>query len=325
MAYNWSIVWHRHTMKNNQSHTQIPSQELISIITVNYNQAKVTCELLESLSHITYQNIEIIVVDNASFEGTLLIETQYPNVKLICSDKNLGFAGGNNLGLKEAQGKYILFINNDVEVTPDFLEPLVLRLTHLDTTAAVSPKIKYFTPGTTIQYAGSYAVNSFTLRNSHIGTGEIDYGQYNEPRLTSYAHGACMLVKKSVIDIIGSMEEQFFLYYEEQDWCERMNRNGYNIYYVPQSVVYHKESISTGKNSPLKTYYLSRNRILFARRNFKGIRFFISMLYLTFISIPKNTITLYKEKEKLSAYLAGIIWNLKNKKVITKPLTSWNL
>lgn len=301
-------------MKNIQSHIQTTSQDLVSIITVNYNQGKVTCELLNSLSNISYRNIEIIVVDNASSEGTTLIRNQFPGVKLICSDKNLGFAGGNNLGLKEAKGKYILFINNDVEVSPDFLEPLLARLTHLDTTAAVSPKIKYFTPGTTIQYAGSHAVNPFTLRNTHIGTGEVDHGQYNEPRLTSYAHGACMLVKKSVIDLIGSMDEHFFLYYEEQDWCERMNRNGFHIFYVPQSEVYHKESMSTGKNSPLKTYYLSRNRILFARKNFKGIQFLISMLYLTFISVPKNIISLSKEKEKLSAYFAGIFWNFTHHK-----------
>jgi GT2 family glycosyltransferase len=301
-------------MKTINTHIQKNAEELISIITVNYNQAKVTCELLESLRSITYKNIEIIVVDNASKEEATIIKIQYPEIKLILSDKNLGFAGGNNLGLNIAKGKYILFINNDVEVEPNFLEPLLKRLTHLDTTAAVSPKIKYFSTSSTIQYAGSYAVNPYTLRNTHIGTGEIDNGQYNEPRSTSYAHGACMLVKKSVIDIIGSMNEQFFLYYEEQDWCERMNRNGYHIFYVPQSVVLHKESISTGKNSSLKTYYLSRNRILFARRNFKGLQFIISMLYLTFISIPKNIISLSKEKGKLSAYFAGIFWNLTNKK-----------
>ena len=253
-------------MKTYKLHNKNNSQELISIITVNFNQAKVTCELLASLRNITYKNVEIIVVDNASKEDASIIKKQYPEVTLINSNSNLGFAGGNNLGLKSAQGKYILFINNDVEVSTDFLEPLFQKLIHLDSTAAVSPKIKYFTPGNTIQYAGSYAVNPFTLRNTHIGTGEIDHGQYNESKLTSYAHGACMLVKKSVIDLIGSMDEKFFLYYEEQDWCERMNRNGYHIFYVPQSVVLHKESISTGKSSPLKTYYLSRNRILFARR-----------------------------------------------------------
>ncbi len=284
-------------MKTYSSNNHDHVSELISIITVNYNQAKVTCELLASLRNITYKNVEIIVVDNASKENASVIKEQFPEVTLIYSDINLGFAGG-----------------NDVEVCADFLEPLYKKIIHLDYTAAVSPKIKYFTPGNTIQYAGSYAVNPFTLRNAHVGTGEIDFGQYNETKLTSYAHGACMLVKRSVIDLIGSMDEQFFLYYEEQDWCERMNRNGYHIFYVPQSVVYHKESISTGKNSPLKTYYLSRNRILFARRNFRGLQFLISMLYLTFVSVPKNVLSLYKEKEKLTAYFAGIIWNFTNKK-----------
>jgi GT2 family glycosyltransferase len=300
-------------MINTTSHIQFNKHGLVSIITVNYNQTKVTCELLNSLKNISYLNIEIIVVDNASHEDVSAITDLYPNVNLIKSSKNLGFAGGNNLGLKQAHGEYILFINNDVEVSPDFLEPLVKQISQQYRVAAVSPKIKYYNSNKTIQYAGSQAVNPFTLRNSHVGAGEIDNGQYNQTHLTSYAHGACMLVKKSVIDKIGSMDEQFFLYYEEQDWCERMNRNGYFIYYVPQSVVLHKESISTGKNSPLKTYYLSRNRILFARKNFSGIQFLISMLYLLFISLPKNTISLFMEKEKLSAYYAGIIWNLKNK------------
>ena len=253
------------------------------------------------------------MVDNASEGDPEIIKEKYPFIHLIRSEKNLGFAGGNNLGLKQAHGDFILFINNDVEVTPDFLEPLVNQFLIHAKTAAVSPKIKYFYAGSTLQYAGSYAVNPFTLRNKHIGTGETDYGQYNESRITSYAHGACMLVKRSIIEKIGSMDEQFFLYYEEQDWCERMNRNGYCIYYVPQSLVFHKESVSTGKNSPLKTYYLSRNRILFARKNFKGIPFLISMLYLTFISIPKNTIRLFTDRKKLVAFYAGIIWNLKNK------------
>jgi GT2 family glycosyltransferase len=300
-------------MKNNSSNNYNGKKGLVSIITVNFNQKKVTCELLESLKQITYNNVELIVVDNASNEDPFSISTEYPDVIFIRSEKNLGFAGGNNLGMQKAQGEFILFINNDVEVSPDFLEPLIKQLSAKFQTAAVSPKIKYFAPGNTIQYAGANAVNPYTLRNVHIGTGESDKGQYDKTVVTSYAHGACMLVKKSVIDHIGCMDDQFFLYYEEQDWCERMNRFGYNVYYVPESVVLHKESVSTGKNSPLKTYFLSRNRILFARKNFRGIQFFVSIIYLIFISIPKNTFTLFKQKEKLAAYYSGIIWNLKNK------------
>ena len=292
---------------------ELKDHGLVTIITVNYNQASVTCDLLNSLSKISYKNVEIIVVDNGSMEDFSIIKSKYPGINLISSEKNLGFAGGNNLGLNQAKGKYILFINNDVEVKPNFLEPLLEKIVICENIAGVSPKIKYFSPGNIIQYAGSNPVNPFTLRNKHIGTGKLDNGQFNKTKITSYLHGACMLVKKSTIDIIGKMDEQFFLYYEEQDWSERMNRFGFKIFYVPKSEVFHKESISTGKNSALKTYYLSRNRILFARKNFKGVKFLISMIYLALISLPKNTITLLREKEKLMAYYAGIIWNLKNK------------
>ncbi len=273
----------------------------------------VTCELLESLNKISYKEIEIIVVDNCSQEDPSIIIEKYPHVNLIKSSKNLGFAGGNNLGLKFALGEYILFINNDVEVQADFLEPLIAKLKSDSSIAAVSPKIKYYHNSDTIQYAGSYPVNPFTLRNGHIGCGEKDNGQYEQPRITSYAHGACMLVSKRAIEQIGKMDEQFFLYYEEQDWCERINKNGFTIYFIPQSVVFHKESISTGKNSVLKTYYLNRNRILFARKNFSGFKFLLSMLYLTIVSIPKNTISLLFDTRKLAAYYRAIIWNFKNK------------
>jgi GT2 family glycosyltransferase len=293
--------------------THITNQPLVSIITVNYNQATVTVELLKSLQNISYSNIEVIVVDNASTENSNSVLENFPKIQYIKSSTNLGFAGGNNLGLKNAKGDYILFINNDVEVEPSFLEPLLNKMLTDSSIAAVSPKIKYFFNPNYIQYAGSFAVHPLTLRNGHRGTGELDYGQYNISQRTAYAHGACMLVSKNVIEKIGTMNEQFFLYYEEQDWCERINHFGYQIYFIPQSVVYHKESISTGKNSPLKTYYLSRNRILFARKNYRGLVFIISMLYLVFVSIPKNTVSLFFKKQKLTAYFNGILWNLKNK------------
>lgn len=287
----------------------------VSIITINFNQTKVTCELLESLRKITYKNVEIIVVDNNSESDPQLIQTNYPKIKLIKSNTNLGYAGGNNLGLKDATGEFIIFINNDVEVDANFIQPLLEVCANSINVGAASPKIKYFENKNIIQYAGTQPVNPYTLRNKHIGSGNFDNGQHNEVQITAYAHGACMMVSKLVIDHIGEMDEQFFLYYEEQDWCERMNRFGYKNYFVPRSQIYHKESISTGKNSPLKTYYITRNRILFARKNFPTIKLLFSCLYLLFISIPKNTIELIKNKKHLSAYYKGIVWNLTHKSI----------
>jgi GT2 family glycosyltransferase len=103
------------------------------------------------------------------------------------------------------------------------------------------------------------------------------------------------------------------LYYEEMDWCEKIKSAGFKIRYIPSSVVYHKESMSTGKDSPLKIYYLNRNRILYARRNLKGLQLLTSILYLVLISIPKNTISFLGDLKKLKAYYQSIIWNLTNK------------
>jgi GT2 family glycosyltransferase len=287
--------------------------KLVSIITVNFNQAKVTEELLRSLAKITYEAVEIIVVDNGSKENSFYLKELFPQIKLIRSQQNLGFAGGNNLGIKQAKGEYILLINNDVEVHPNFIEPLIQQLDLDENAIAVSPKIKYFHSPTKIQYAGSYRVNPFTLKNGHRGTGSEDKGQFETTQITDYAHGACMMIPRKTLTKIGLMNEQYFLYYEEQDWCERMIRTGGNIYYVHDSVVFHKESISTGKNSPLKTYYLNRNRILFARKNFKGIQFFVSMLYISCITVPKNTVSNLKSKAHLKALFQAIFWNITHK------------
>lgn len=289
------------------------STPLISVITVNYNQAEVTSCLLSSLEACSYTNLEIIVVDNGSVEDCRFLKLKFPHIQLIHNSKNLGFAGGNNVGLSIAKGSFVLFVNNDVEVQPDFLEALLLPFMEDETTCATSPKIKYYHSRDQIQYAGSHAVNPFTLKNKHIGTGEFDYGQYDQTRKTDYAHGACMLVSIETIRKIGFMDESYFLYYEEQDWCERMNRSGGSIYYVFNSVVLHKESISTGKNSPLKVFYLTRNRLLFARKNFNGFPFFISMLYFVCLTIPKNTLSKLRNRAHLRAFYSGIIWNLNHK------------
>src|SRR3712207_56119 len=117
---------------------------LVSIVTINYNGAKVTCELLESLKKVTYPNFEVIVVDNASKEDPGMIKEKYPNTVLIRSKENLGFAGGNNEGFKVAKGKYFLMLNNDTEVDPGFLQPLVERMESDGKIGAVSSKLIYF-------------------------------------------------------------------------------------------------------------------------------------------------------------------------------------
>jgi GT2 family glycosyltransferase len=288
---------------------------LVSIITVNYNQPEVTCELLESLKHITYPSIEIIVVDNASpTKNPDLILEKYPYITLIKSDQNLGFAGGNNLGIRIAKGKHILLINNDTEVEPGFLEPLINKLEDHPEIGVVSPKIRYFFHPDTIQYAGFTPINPITIRNSGIGFNETDRGQYDTDAQTNYAFGAAMVIPMKVMQEVGLMADIFFLYYEEMDWMQRIKDAGYKIFYVHNSLVFHKDSITTGTMSPLKIFYLNRNRVLYMRRNVHGWKAIASVLYQLIIAIPKNlTVFLLKGQFNLfSAYARAMSWHLQN-------------
>ncbi len=288
---------------------------LVSIITVNFNHAETTMEMIESISNIDYPNIELIVVDNAStIEDPKIIKENYPRIILVKSVLNYGFAGGNNLGIMRAQGEYILFLNNDTVVEPDFLGPLVEKFQKHPEIGAISPKIKYFYNRNVFQYAGYTEINPWTIRNTTIGEGEEDHGQFDQDYETAYTHGAAMMIPLRVIQEVGMMSYEFFLYYEEADWCLRIRQAGYKIYFVHNSVVYHKGSVTTGKNSKLKTHYMSRNRLVFMRRNIHGFQFFMAVLYQMFVAIGKNGfLFLIKGEFNLAkAYWAGIVWNVKN-------------
>jgi GT2 family glycosyltransferase len=286
---------------------------LVSIITVNYNQSEVTCALLESLDKTTYPNLEVIVVDNHSTEDDpTIIKQRHPNIVFIQNPINYGFAAGNNYGLMRARGEYVMLLNNDIEVPPGFLEPLVAKLENHPEIGAVSPRIKFYYQPDTIQYAGYTPMDRVTIRNFAIGYREKDRGQYNEDRETAYAHGAAMMVPMRVVKQIGLMSYIFFLYYEEADWCERILKAGYKIYYVGSSYVLHKESVSTGRLSPLKIYYLNRNRIVFMRRNLHGKEYYVALLYQLFVAIPKNAFKwLLKGRFGLFlAYYRAIGWHV---------------
>lgn len=291
----------------------------VSVITINYNESQVTKEMLRSLRNCGYGNLEVIVVDNASpNDNPDSIKESFPEIHLIKSSENLGFAGGNNLGVRAASGAYLFFVNNDTIVPKGCIEPLVAILENDSSIGMVSPKIKFHWNPELIQYAGYTPMNQWTIRNSSIGYHEKDDGTYDKEGVTESIHGAAMMVPKRVIDKVGTMTEIYFLYYEEHDWAEIIKRAGYKVYYQPKSHILHKESLSTGKFSPLKTYYIARNRIVFARRNFKPLQLFVSMLFQVFVSIPKNTLTfLIKQQFKhLRAFWRAIFWNLTHYKTI---------
>lgn len=283
----------------------------LSIITINYNGLKDTCELLETLP-LEDNSLEVIVVDNASKEDEAsIIEQRYPTVTVIRSPQNLGFAGGNNLGIKAAHGEYLFFLNNDTVLrhqTSDFRH-LIDRLESSPTIGAVCPKIRFSWDHHPIQYAGYTPLSPITMRNRSIGFGEDDHGQYDTPHPTPYAHGAAMMVKREVIDKAGFMPESYFLYYEELDWSMMIRRAGYDIWYEPACTIYHKESQTTGQASALRTYYVTRNRLLFVRRNNRSHTRYVTYLYLIIVVAGKDLLKhlLQRRTDLAKATIRGII------------------
>jgi GT2 family glycosyltransferase len=287
-------------------------EPLVSVIALNWNTTDITCDFLRSIQkHNTYPNIEVIVVDNASNEDpTGAFLAVMPATRVIRNADNLGFSAGNNAGIRIAKGEYLFIVNNDTEFTPGLLEGLLeIFRSHPDAGMA-SPKFHYFFSKGTIEYAGYKHVNIFTGRNGMIGCKEQDHGQYNTAGQTNYVHGGAMMVPRRIIQEVGLMPEQFFLYYEEFDWSEQIKRKGYNIYYQPASLIYHKESMTTGKSSPLKTFYLTRNRILFMRRNAPWPAFLVFATYFALFTMPKNTLQylLKGQSAHLKSFWKGIFW-----------------
>lgn len=257
----------------------------VAIIIVHFNGLSDTLACLESLEQLKKHSftLSIIVIDNYSKEPLFIQSNSYTNkIEILRNDKNLGFAGGNNVGIKKAidQGAdYILLLNSDTLVKEDFLEKLVRVFNSKEQVGIVVPKI-YFAKGfefhkkrykeselgKVIWYAGGN-IDWKNVIGHHKGVDEVDCGNYNALEQTEYATGCCMLVKREVFQKVGFLDERYFLYYEDSDLSIRARRKGFSIIYVPQAVIWHKNaSAAGGSGSMLQDYYTTRNRLLFGMK-----------------------------------------------------------
>lgn len=286
---------------------------ILSVITVNYNGLTDTLELLQSLEDSRCNHLQVIVVDNASkVDPTTQINEKFPQVEVIRSEVNLGFAGGNNLGLRAAKGQYLMLLNNDTVVSTDFADGILKAFRAHPSAGIVASKIQFTHSPNILQFAGSTPINPYTITSFAIGYGERDKGQYDERVQSPLAHGAAMTISRNALMDAGQMTEDYFLYYEEVDWCYRIKKAGYEIWFEPSSLIYHKESMSTGKSSPLKEYYKTRNRILFAKRNFSGIQLITCLAYLFLIANPIHFVKkiLSGNRRLATAQLKGVLWHV---------------
>ena len=289
-------------------------EPFVSIITLNYNQTAVTCDFLESARKLRYTNYEILVCDmDSTIDPTeQILAGNYPNTRLLLRKENLGFAGGNNWGMRQAGGDYFFIVNNDTEMTPDLIQQLLQPFMEDERIGVTCPRIMFYDQPTIIQYAGFNPMSAVTGRTSTIGIHEEDKGQYNQSRSTFGAHGCAMMVKREVAERVGMFPEKFFLYYEEWDWSARILKAGYKIWYTAGALIYHKESLSVGKSNPKKVYYHTRNRILYMRRNAAPMQLLAFSAFFTLFTIPKSVIgfAVRRQFTHLKRFLKGAFWNL---------------
>ncbi len=245
----------------------------VSIIIVTWNALPLIQKCLPSVVASTYSNLEIIIADNASTDETAeWIESRYPNIRIVRHPENWAFAKGNNEAVPHATGDIVLFLNNDVEVTPDWLEPIVRVFEENPDVAVVQPKLLQYTDRGRFEYAG--ASGGFLDRYGYPFTRgriffelEADNGQYDDSRDIFWASGAAMAVRKSALDEVGMFDEHFVMHMEEIDLCWRMQANRYRIRVEPASHVYHIGGASLPTGDSRKTYYNFRNSLLMLYKN----------------------------------------------------------
>jgi len=282
-----------------------------SIIVVSYNSENYIKKCIESLLDTNYPNYEIIVVDNASQDNSLKILKEFQGrIKLIESKKNLGFGGGNNLGIKNSNGEIIVLINPDAYVTPDSIRELILPFLTDDQIMITGSKILY--PGTTkIQSAGGIIYKNGLSR--HIGYGEQDSNQYNFPRTVDYVTGAAMAIRRKLFEKTGLFDPIYNpAYYEETDKCFVARKLGYKVVYAPKSTVFHYESTTLGVGSESYLKLFHTNRFKFIYKNF-GIfsilfKFFPIELGWFFIYCPPSARALVIKSHLKAIFSSGIFF-----------------
>ena len=238
----------------------------VCIVVLNWNRREDTLDCLASLERLDYASHWTLVVDNGSTDGSIeAIESAYPTVEIIQTSANLGYAEGNNVGLHEALSRgtdYALVLNNDTIVAPDMLSRLIEASEDDDHVGAAGPTILFHEAPDTIWSAGGdfdWRRGKPVLRGLH----ERDEGQFADVKPVDYLPGSAILMRRATLEQIGGFEPRYFLYYEDNDWCLRAQRQGYTIVHVPKARLWHKISLSQQFSSPYISYYHTRNRLLF--------------------------------------------------------------
>lgn len=240
----------------------------VIIILLNWNNWRDTLECVNACDKLSWPKFHILLVDNHSTDNSVeMLRHHFPDLELIETGANLGFAGGNNIGIKRALdlgAEYVWLLNNDAVPAPGSLEPLVRSLLAAPAAACAASKIYYMDDPQRIWFAGG-AWSKGHLRLRQQGSGRIDTGQFGNIREIGSVTGCSVLLSCKTLQHIGLLEERYFLYWEDTDWSARALNKGYKLLFVPDSHVWHKVSASIETRSALQYYYFTRNGLYFCR------------------------------------------------------------
>ena len=244
-----------------------------AVVILNWNGQKMLERFLPSVTAHTQGDAEVIIADNGSTDDSLpFLQKHYPQLRVIRLDKNYGFAGGYNKALQQVDADYYVLLNDDVEVTPGWIEPVIAQMQQHPDTAICQPKLLMYDQRNTFEYAGGAGgyIDKYGYpfcRGRMFTTLEDDHGQYDTPSQIFWASGAAMFVRSDVWRQLGGLDEDFFAHMEEIDFCWRAQNAGYRIEYCPHSVVYHVGGGTLPKSNPRKTYLNFRNNMALLYKN----------------------------------------------------------
>ncbi len=296
----------------------------VSIVILSWNQKEFTLACLKSVFASTLKNFEVILVDNGSIDGTVEnVRVKFPLVSVIRNKENFGYAKANNQGVNKAKGSYIILLNNDTEVHKNAFSELVRFMDRYKDVGVAQAKLYWMSDKTRNDLVGTFITPTGLVY--YFGYGKKDSKKYQKIRSIFFAKGAAMIVRKSVFDEVGYLDEDYVTYFEEYDFCWRVWLGGWKVAYVPKAVVYHYLNISGRKLKRPTTFYLSnRNRLMTLIKNLE-ISNLIWMLPLHLLIITASgVIYLFINPNMSLAILKAIIWNLSHPLILWKKRKTTN-
>ena len=262
---------------------------MVAVVVVNYNGCELTCACLASLEEVDYPHLRVLVVDNGSTDGSVeVLRQRFPGVILLASERNLGFAGGNNLALRHQavrEADYVLLLNNDTEVDRRFLREMIDAVQNRPWVGMANPKILYHETASLIWYGGGRI--SFFRGALHLGMGKANDPRYDSIREVDFVTGCAFLIKHSVLEKIGLLREKLFMYCEDLDWSLRIRAAGYTGLYVPRALVWHKQDPRGGESaSPWRKRWGTRNLLLVYSAHFPAWKRWLFQGYFFLLWAP---------------------------------------